>query len=150
MMTREQIISALKGYFTAKELVCPHIYARFGEGSWQFLDTDYLHVLLVLRRDIFGVPMLCNHGASYERGMRCNLCNIVKSKTKAYLSAHVLGKAGDFTVTGMGAEQARQRIIANADKLPCKIRLEAGVTWLHIDTMAQIGQQDKVYLFKAN
>lgn len=148
-MTREEIIKAVKGYFTIKELVCDHVYKRFGDAAWQFLDTDYLHVLLVLRRDIFKAPMLCNHGGITQRGIRCNQCDIVKYKSVPYMSAHVLGKAGDFSVTGMGAEMARQTIIAKADLLPCKVRLEAGVTWLHVDVMAQNDQKEKVYLFKA-
>lgn len=36
-----------------------------------------------------------------------NLCEIVKNKSTPYMSAHILGKAGDFTVIGMSAEKAR-------------------------------------------
>ena len=45
-MTREQTIEALRPYFRVSELVCQHTFARFGEQSWQFLDTDLLRVLL--------------------------------------------------------------------------------------------------------
>lgn len=147
-MTRDEIINALQQYFSVKELVCNHVFAKFGERSWQFLDTDYLHALLVVRRDILQRSMTCNSSAAHQRGLRCNMCDIVKGKTAAYLSAHILGKAGDFTVSGMTAEQARQAILAKADLLPCNIRLEAGVTWLHMDTLPQYGITDKVYLFK--
>lgn len=148
-MTRHDILSALGEYFAIGELVCEHILDRWGKQSWQFLSTDYLHALLIIRRDILQTPMTCNTGTSYnQRGMRCNRCQLVKTKGKAYLSSHVLGKAGDFTVSGMTAEQARQKIIAHADLLPCPIRLEGGVTWLHIDTLPQYGITDKVYVFK--
>lgn len=147
-MTREEIINALQQYFSVKELVCNHVFANFGERSWQFLDTDYLYALLVVRRDILQRSMTCNSGTAHQRGLRCNMCDMVKGKAAAYLSAHILGKAGDFTVSGMTAEQARQAIRAKANLLPCNIRLEAGVTWLHMDTLPQYGITDKVYLFK--
>ena len=132
-MTRKEIISGLKRYFSVKELVCDHTYSRFGESSWNFLDTNYLHVILILRRDIFKAPMTCNTSSLKQRGLRCNRCSLVRNKTTVYLSAHVLGKAGDFTVSGMSAERARRLIKQNADLLPCQVRIEKGVSWLHID-----------------
>lgn len=147
-MTRQEIINAVKEYFSVSELVCDHTFAKHGEASWQFLDTDYLHALLVVRRDILQLPMVCNTKTAHQRGLRCNLCEMVKGKKANYLSAHLFGKAGDFTVSGLTAEQARQKIVTNADKLPCNIRLEAGVTWLHLDVLPQYGVDKKVYLFK--
>lgn len=147
-MTREEIIESLREYFNVKELVCPHCYAKWGERSWQFLDTMWLWCLLIIRRDILKVPMTCNDASHTQRGLRCNLCELVKSKLKVYLTSHLFGKAGDFMAKGMTAEQARQKIIANADLLPCNIRLEAGVTWIHFDVMPQYGITDKVYVFK--
>ena len=148
-MNRQEIISQLKVYFSIGELVCPHILNEWGTRSWQFLSTDYLHALLIIRRDIIKAPMICNNGSAYsQRGMRCNRCQIVKNKLTPYISSHVLGRAGDFSVKGMTAEKAREKIIDHADLLPCNIRLEGGVTWLHIDTLPQEGITDKVYVFK--
>jgi len=48
-MKREEIIKELKKYFNIKELVCNHIYDRFGEQAWMFLSTQLLHTILVLR-----------------------------------------------------------------------------------------------------
>lgn len=148
MMTRSEIIKELHKYFQIRELVCEHTYSKWGERAWQFLDTDYLHVLLVLRRDILQVPMTCNHEDAYQRGLRCNMCELVKEKGRNYLSSHVLGKAGDFTCKGLTAQQARERIKANAHLLPCNIRLEDKVSWLHFDVLPQFGVTDKVYFFK--
>jgi hypothetical protein len=75
------------------------------------------------------------------------MCELVKEKKKNYLSSHILGKAGDFTVKGLTAKQARERIIQNSHLLPCNIRLEDGVTWLHIDVLPQFGVTERVYLF---
>lgn len=149
-MTRNQIIQELKNYFSVKELVCKHTYKKWGEQSWQFLDSQYLYCLLIIRRDILQAPMTCNSSGSTQRGLRCNLCDIVQGKTdfgNNYLSAHVLGKAGDFTVMGMTAEEARQKITANARLLPCPIRIEGGVSWLHFDTIPQWNVEDTVFEF---
>lgn len=148
-MTREEILSAIRRYFDANELVCDHTYAKWGEQSWQFLDTDFLHCLLVIRRDILQKPMWCNGKGKTQRGLRCNRCALVRGKSSVYLSAHVLGKAGDFDTTGMKAEEVRRKIKENAHLLPCNIRMEAGVSWLHFDVLPQYGVTKKVYEFKA-
>lgn len=135
-MTRQEIITALKVYFSISDLVCRHTYAKFKEISWQFLDTEYLHTLLVIRRDILKVPLICNYSVYYQRGLRCNLCQLVRDKTSAgmiYLSAHVNGAGGDFTSPDMGAELMRQTIKKNKDLLPYNVRIEKSVNWLHID-----------------
>ncbi len=148
-MTREEILTAIRPYFDIDELVCDHTYKRWGQQAWQFLDTDYLHALLVIRRDIIKRPMWCNGTQKKQRGLRCNRCDMVKGKTSVYLSAHVLGKAGDFTITGLSAENARKLIKENAGLLPCNIRMEKGVSWLHFDVLPQYGVTDKVYEFSS-
>lgn len=146
-MSREDIIKELHKYFQVSELVCEHTHSRWGERSWQFLDTDYLHALLIIRRDILQLPMTCNYSGANQRGLRCNMCELVKEKTKNYLSSHILGKAGDFSVKGLTAQQARDRIKNNSHLLPCNIRMEDKVTWLHFDVLPQFGITEKVYLF---
>lgn len=146
-MNRETIIRELHKYFQISELVCNHTHSKWGERAWQFLDTAFLECLLIIRRDILQAPMTCNSSAASQRGLRCNRCELVKGKNSIYLSSHILGKAGDFTVSGMTAEQARQRIMAKANMLPCNIRLEGRVNWLHFDVLPQFGVTDKVYIF---
>ena len=147
-MKRNEIIDAVHEYFKIQELVCPHILAKWGERSWQFLDTVYLETLLVIRKDILQRPMTCNSSNLTQRGVRCNLCQLVKEKDSVYMSAHILGKAGDFTVSGMSAEEARKKIISCAELLPHPIRMEAGVSWLHYDVLEQWGVEETVYLFR--
>lgn len=148
-MTREDILTEIKRFFDIDELVCKHTLVEWGERAWQYLDTDYLHTLLVIRRDIIQKPMYCNSYGLNQRGLRCNLCPIVEEKKDIYLSSHILGKAGDFTVSGMTAEEARQKIKQFAHRLPCNIRLEGGVSWLHIDVLPQYGVTETVYIFTA-
>jgi hypothetical protein len=149
MMNREEIILQLRQFFQVRELVCDHTFSQWGERSWQFLDTAYLHNLLVIRRDILQMPMTCNHDGAKQRGLRCNRCQLVKEKGKVYLSAHVLGRAGDFSVQGMTAQEARSRIRNMAGLLPYPLRMEGRVSWLHIDTLPQYGINTKVYEFSA-
>lgn len=148
-MTRNEIIQEIGKFFTIDELVCGHTLAKWGEKAWQFLDTAFLHNLLVIRRDILQLPMICNHEVANQRGLRCNRCELVKDKPSVYLSSHVLGKAGDFTVQGITAQEARSRIKNNAHLLPYPLRMEDGVSWLHIDVLPQYGITSKVYEFTA-
>lgn len=147
-MTRDDILTQVGRFFKIEELVCPHTLTKWEVKSWQFLDTQWLHCLLVIRRDILQAPMVCNHDDATQRGLRCNLCELVRAKEDVYLTSHGFGKAGDFTVVGMTAEQARHRIKEMAHLLPCPIRLEDGVSWLHFDVLPQYGVTDKVYEFK--
>ena len=148
-MTRSDILSAIRQYFDVQELVCNHTYTRWVEQSWQFLDTDYLHCLLIIRRDILKAPMWCNGNGKTQRGLRCNRCAIVRGKSSVYLSSHILGKAGDFTITGMTAEEAREKIKENSALLPCRIRIESAVSWLHFDVLPQYGITEKVHEFQS-
>lgn len=147
-MDRDKIIRELHDYFQVSELVCEHTHSKWGERSWQFLDTNYLACLLIIRRDILQLPMTCNHSGANQRGLRCNRCELVKGKSSVYLSSHIFGKAGDFTVKGLTAQEARSRILNNAHLLPCPIRMEGGVSWLHFDVLPQYGIEQKVYEFK--
>ncbi len=152
MKTREEIIRELHDHFQVSELVCDHTFPKWGERSWQFLDTSFLECLLIIRRDIIQMPMVCNTSTAHQRGLRCNLCPLVQTKTEndnVYHTSHRFGKAGDFTIKGMTAAEARKRIIENAHLLPHPIRLEADVNWLHFDVLPQYGINQKVYVFKA-
>lgn len=137
-MKRSDLISSVKRYFYISELVCAHTYARFGEQSWQFLDDKLLESILFLREQIFCVAMTVNTSSLKQRGLRCNLCDTVQTNTKKnqqYLSAHILGKAIDFDVKGLSAEQARQKIRAAQSSMPYNFRLEKGVNWVHYDVL---------------
>jgi len=129
----------MKEYFNIKEVVCPHVLDRFGEEAWRFIDPHLQEVMLYLRRR-FDVPVIINdyEAGLTQRGLRCNLCSLVKAKSDVglvYLSAHVLGKAFDFDVQGMSAAGARSCIFDYDKELPYPVRLEVGVEWVHLDIM---------------
>lgn len=159
-MTEEQILVRIKEYFDIKELVGERTYNKHGERAWKFLDYRLLHTMLVIR-EALDKPMYANNwdiGGNYdERGLRTNVQEILGGKTakgQLYLSAHVLGKALDFIVQGMTAEEVRNWIIASQHILPYKIRLEhmkdgKPITWVHLDVISE-PHNPKVYLFNVN
>ncbi len=147
-MTRERIIEKVQKYFTIDELVGSRTAARYKERAWRFLDTDLLHAILIVRENL-DRSMTVNYGSSEQRGLRTNIQSIVKDKTernKLYISAHILGKAVDFDIKGMTAQQVRDWIIDSESLFPFKIRLEDGVTWVHLDVISE-DHNPKIYLF---
>lgn len=142
-------------HISVKEVVCPHVYKKYGDKAIRFLDKDLIAVLDVIRNKILKCPIIINNGTSLtQRGFRCNICPLVVEKTKAgklYLSGHNLGKACDFSCSKYSVLQIHELIKKNADLLPCKIRLESPLdapSWCHVDIMTY-GQKDKVYVFRA-
>jgi len=138
-------------YFSIDELVCEHVYNKYGAKAWMFFDSELL-IMLDTIRDRIGKPIFVNdwqiHGKYSQRGLRCNQCDIVKEKAKAgilYMSAHCLGKAADFDVEGLLAEEVRLWIVKHANWWPYHIRLEANVNWVHLDIFDQ--SENKVYIF---
>lgn len=139
-----------------KELVCPHTYAKYGERSIKFMRKEILETIDVIRNVIVCAPIVINNGKNCtQRGLRCNICELCANKTKAgkmYLSAHSFGAALDFSSPKYNANQLREMILANQDKLPYKIRMESPIdapTWVHIDVLCEPDQKEKVYIFRA-
>jgi len=138
-------------YFTISEFVCEHVWDIYANNAWMFFDTKLL-VTMETIRDRIGKAIFINnwqnHGSYSQRGLRCLRCDLVKAKIEAgemYMSAHLLGKAVDFEVEGLLAEEVRLWIVAHQNWWPYHIRLEKGVSWCHLDTFDQSDQ--KVYLF---
>ena len=137
---RANLIRDVQEFFALSELVCPHVLQRDGDKAWRYLHTDLLLVLLWLRVELLQVPLVCNTKTLKQRGFRCNCCDIVKDKTaneKLYVSPHMLGMGVDLSSNAMTAEEMRKRIKAAADTVPCNVRIEGGVNWLHIDVLPQ-------------
>lgn len=148
-MTRNKLIEEVKKYFKLSELVCPHCVSTYGDSAWQFLSTELLSTIYILRTKVVNKPMIVNNGTTFtQRGLRCNRCDLVKSKTKPYMSSHCLGKGIDFHVSDMTAEEVRQLIKDNIDQFEYPIRLEEDVTWIHCDTYT-LDSNKKLVTFKA-
>ena len=139
---------------TVKEVVCPHVWEKWGDKAIRFIDPNLRSVIDVIRNQILKCPITINNSTWKQRGLRCNCCQLVADKTKmgkVYLSAHNLGKGLDFSCSKYTVQQIHDMIKKNANLLPCKIRLESPLdapTWVHVDIMTE-GQADKVYVFRA-
>lgn len=138
-------------YFTLDELVCPHVYEKFGETAWQFFDQRLL-ITLDLLRERLNKPIFVNdwqvHGKFDERGFRCIQCSLVQKAIKEnrlYVSPHMTGQGADFNVQGLVATEVRLWIAQNERILPYPVRLENGVSWVHLDVRDV--DKGKVYLF---
>jgi len=139
----------MKRYFKIRELVCPHIYRKMGTEAWVYVDPR-LQAVMVWLRETLARPVYVNRLSQglTQRGVRCNLCSLVKAKTEAgecYLSAHIFGAACDFDVKGMTAQQVRLWIVEHEDEVPYPVRLEKDVTWVHLDVFNSTDR--KVVLF---
>jgi len=138
-------------FFWLTELVCKHVYDKFGETAWRLLDEKAVVTLDWIRRSL-NKPITVNNwwdgGDFDERGLRCIQCSIVKRKCdlgQVYVSAHILGRAFDFDVMGMTAGEVRVWLAYNKDRLPYPIRLENHTNWIHLDS---IDMGVKVYIFE--
>lgn len=156
-MTDEKVYKEFKKYFKVQEVVSPKVYKKYGESSWKFIDVRLLHTILIIRIGL-GRPITINNwhngGKFKQRGLRSNLGYIFLSKFKKgilYLSGHVLGKAVDFDVSGMSAENVRLWIEQNEYRFPYKLRLEnkmkgKQISWVHLDMIWE-AKNPKIYKF---
>ena len=129
-------------WFQLYELMPPELYTydmmvseEARERAFAAFFDEKLLITIDVVREIIGLPLICNtwfqDGNRKNCGYRSKTCSVgVKN------SQHKLGKAVDLICHKMSAEEMRQRIKENEDKLPYPIRIEDGenITWLHIDT----------------
>lgn len=139
---------------SVKEIVCPHVYKKWGDKAIRFIRPELRETLNVVRNKILKCPMTINNKTYTQRGLRCNCCQLVADKTKAgkvYLSAHNLGGGIDFSCAKYTVAEVHALIKKNAHLLPYKIRLESPLdapTWTHMDVLTE-NQKEKVYVFRA-
>lgn len=93
-------------------------------------------------RELLGVPCTINANGRQWSGWRPSDCPIGAPK-----SLHKRGRAVDLHPVGMTASDARTMILKACDlgAIPKLGRMEADVTWLHLDTGPR--KNGKVYLF---
>ena len=135
-------------HFYLSELVDRATYAKWGELAFGLFSSDLLTALDDLR-DYFDVPVTVNNwygGGPYQyRGYRSPECRV-----GAEHSYHRRGMAADFDVQGLEAETVRLMILQHQNEpLLNKIqRLEAKVSWVHMD-VGQIPEgKQRIYVFK--
>ena len=144
----------MSNYFKIEEIACPHVYKKLGQAAWSIFDSRLLITIETLRQRI-NKPIFINNwqngGEFSQRGFRCLQCDLVKkaiADNNLYISPHMTGQAVDFDVEGLEAEEVRLWIYKNKNIWPYPIRLESGVSWVHLDTREN--EADKVYIFKTS
>jgi hypothetical protein len=145
-------------YFELYELLPPELYTYDMMASEvarerafaNYFDRKLLETIDIIRGEIIKAPLICNtwfqDGNRVASGYRTSKCPVGVAK-----SQHKEGKAVDLVCNKYTAEQMRQMIKDNEDKLPYPIRIEEGVSWLHIDTKDfsnTTKKHEKIYFFK--
>ena len=139
-------------FFDLEEIVCKHVFDKFGVIAWQFFDDRALRTIDFIRQRLNKRITVNNwhEGGSFsQRGFRCTQCQLIVDAVndqRVYCTPHARGVAFDFDVEGLVAEEVRQWLIKNYGILPYAIRLENHVSWVHMDTVDNNGQI-KVLLF---
>ena len=133
--------------FRLEELVDRQSFKDFGEGCWAFFPQESLYMLHGIR-EYFSVPVTVNNwlsgGPFQYRGYRGPSCGI-----GAISSYHKGGRAFDFDVKDMTAEEVRTEIKMHQDDplLLLIQRMENKVTWCHVDNGTLKAGQQRIYIF---
>lgn len=134
-------------HFKTYELVDQKTYEEKGEKALELFTPEILEALDGVR-EFFDEPITVNNwfiGGKFQwRGYR------TPEKAKmlgAPNSEHAKGNAFDFDIKGVSAEEARRVIKLNQNDplLQGIMRLEANVSWVHIDCKPV---NSRIYLFK--
>jgi hypothetical protein len=132
-------------YFKIEELVDKNTFQKYGEDCWKLFQPNILDALDGVR-EFFGNPVTVNNwnsgGAFQFRGYRAPDCPV-----GALQSYHKRGMAFDFDVKGMTADVVRGMIMEHQNDPLLKniMRMEAKVSWCHIDTKPV---ENRIVLFK--
>lgn len=122
--------------FKPFEFVDKTIYEKRGDKSIELMDLEILEAIDFIRDDL-NLPITINNwywGGNFDgRGYRWD--DAVLHPEYSNTSQHN-GKAIDFTVSTMTAEQVNNYLIANRNhsKLKAIRFIEMGQTWTHIDS----------------
>lgn len=133
-------------HFRLEELVDRRTFQQFGERAWFFFSPFFLFSLDGIR-EFFDAPVTANDwvfGGEFQfRVFRPSWYT-----GGADYSFHRLALAADVDISGVTAEEARERIIEskNDNRLKYITRLEGGVDWLHLD-LAFIPVDDRIIIF---
>lgn len=141
-------------YFEIYEIVCPHIYKKYGEAAWDFVPAWMAETLDALREH-FKAPITVNDykwgGNLSQRGIRCIECRLVQERLKEgkpYASTHYTFQAIDFNVKGWNSDKVYKEILKYQKKFPHIKRMENKeytTTWTHIDNK-DVGKRE-IYIF---
>ena len=132
-------------YYKIHEFVPEHIYKKFGEKAWRFINTGLIRTYDKLKERFPKGSITINNyfwgGDRHWSGLRTP-----NSPYYSETSIHTFGGAGDSVFSAYTAEEVRQDIINHPEEYPDVKGIEMGISWLHVDTR----NEDKVQLFYPN
>ena len=147
-------------YFETYEIASLYVCNTKQPSEIYALFDDKLQDLIVWAREGIGLAFYANNWMVHEklkqsnrgvlkfsqRGYRTNDDPDCKRQKFVSKSAHFEGKALDFDVQGMTAQQVRNWLREHAHEAPHPFRVEEGVNWVHVDVMPHKAS-DKAYFF---
>ena len=120
-------------YFQPCELLPPEIFSLEGETGLYRMDSRILYTLDKLRLKLGPITINNYHigGEFQQRGFRTD------PNVGAVHSPHRYGRAVDFDIQGITAEQFRQAVREGKlnNELFYVTRIEDNVNWIHIDVV---------------
>lgn len=158
-------------HFRAEEFFSKKVIEQHGlrgggiqNNIWRLMDFRIMWTMDQIRK-YYGVPVVVNTylwgGPSQYRGFRSNFhdllnvdllmaTNIIKSHFSSFTSQHCFGRAMDFVIPGIEAEEVRQNILTNRrmDRYKYITAMEADVNWVHIDTRPWNVDMDGLLVFR--
>ena len=129
-------------HFAIHELVPPHIFEKFGEKAWKFIDSRLIESIDALKEHFnLGTMTINNYYWGGDRkwsGLRTP-----QSPYYSETSQHSLGNAIDAVFSHYSAKDVRNYIIDNQHKFPHIKGVELDVGWVHVD----VRNEDHIQLF---
>ena len=129
-------------HFEIHELVPKHIFEKYGEKAWRFINPMLIISLDTIKERFPKGTMTINNyfwgGDRHWSGLRTPI-----SPYYSETSIHSFGGGGDSIFSDYEAEEIRQDIINNPDIYPHIKGIEMGISWLHTD----VRNEDEVKLF---
>ena len=130
-------------YFKIHELVPPHIYNKFKNKAWKFIDSRLIETIDTLK-EIFNKGTMIINNYYWNGGRKWSGLRTPESPYYSETSQHSLGNAVDILFSDYKVEEVRRYILNNIDKFPYIKGMELDVSWLHIDTR----NEDNLVTFK--
>lgn len=129
--------------FVVQELVPRVMYEKYGESAIRYIDPRLCKVLEQLRECI-DMPMTINNWHS-GGGREWSGLRTPDSPYYSLGSAHTYGMAFD-AVGNWDADEVRRKVIDRVVPLAFPVRLELGISWLHVDVMRS-AENPEVFTF---
>jgi hypothetical protein len=130
-------------HFEIYELVPKHIYEKFGEFAWNFIDDRLIQSIDAIKEQFPKGAMYINN---YKWGLDRNWSGFRTPEFKYYspTSQHSHGRAADCIFTQYSVDEVREYIINNhSSKFSLIKGIEKDISWLHID----VRNSDKLVVF---